>query len=123
VGVALLDVAQMPLTVEGGSITGLGEHLGDSNLLAAHPMHLKQHTDVVHTAADRKAAGGRRCATGSAANFRIHAGEENALFSHGIQTRRIKPSDLLDRGNTHITEGRIIPHNVDNVRRRAVFFL
>ena len=101
-GVALLDVAQVPLAVEGGGVAGLGEHFGDGNLLAAHPVHLEQHPDVVHAAADREAAGGRRGATGGAADLGIHAGEENALFGHGVQMGCLEASDFLDGGNAAI---------------------
>jgi hypothetical protein len=53
VRVALIDVFQVPLTVEDDCVAGLGENFSDGNLLTAHPMHLEQHPNVVYAATDR----------------------------------------------------------------------
>jgi len=58
-----------------------------------------------------------------AANLGIHAGEENALFGHGVQVGCLETSNFLDRGDADVTEGSVVPHDVDDIGRPAILIL
>ncbi len=123
VGIALLDVAEMPLAVERGVVAGLRQHLGHGDLFAAHAMALQQHADVVHAVADRMPSGDDGGAARRAADFGVHAREQNAFFRQPVEVRCGQAAHFLDRGNADVSEGRVVPHDVDEVWRAAMLFL
>ena len=60
-------------------------------------------------------------ATRRAAHLGIEPSEQQPLASHPVQVRRFKPTHFLDGRDPDVTERRVVPHDVDNVRRRAMF--
>ncbi len=50
VGVALLDITQVPLAMERGGVANFRQYLGEGDLFLTYTMAFEQHSDVVHTA-------------------------------------------------------------------------
>ncbi len=110
----------MPLSVEGGGVAGRREHLRDGDLLTGKPLVMQRETDVVGRAANGETAGHDRGTARRAAHLGVHPREQDALLGHAIDAGRGEAADLADGGDADVAEGRVVPHDVDDVRRRAV---
>jgi hypothetical protein len=54
--------------------------------------------------------------------LRVHPGENNALFTHLVYLRRFITEVLLQTGKAYCTERGVVPEDINDVRRPAVFF-
>ena len=106
--VTFFDIAQVPLAVMGGRVTGLGQHFGNRDLIFSESRELVRHADNTHAMAHRNSTGqecGTRRCTG---RLRIHAREINALCSHLVEVRRFVAEILLQSRKTNRTISKCI---------------
>ena len=120
VQIALLDVAEMSLAVEGGGIARLGQHLGDGDFLGTQSRELMGHTDHAHAVPHRVATRQNGSTGGRARRLRVHPGEVDPLGGHPVHVGRLVAEVLLEAGKADGTERRVVPQNVDDVRRLPV---
>ena len=65
-------------------------------------------------------AGQHRGAARRAGWLGIHPHEVDAFGGEAVDVRRLKTAHLLDRWNADLADRRVVPHDVDDVGRRAV---
>ena len=120
-GVAELGVPEVPFAEETRHVAGLAQDLGDGDLVGIHTgvFHRKGHG--VHAAANRIAAGLKGGPGGGTGRLGVHAHEVDAVFGHLVHDGCFETPDGLDFRDSDFTKGRIIPHDMNNVRRGAIF--
>ena len=111
----------MPLAIERRRIAGLRQRAGDSHRILAQALVFDREPDLVHAVSDRDLAGHRRVPGRRARGLGIHPREQHALVGHLIEPGRRIAADLLQRRNADRAERLIVPHQVNDVRRPAVF--
>jgi len=79
-------------------------------------------SSVVHAAANRQPPGNYCRSAGRTANLCVHAREQDAFIGQLVHLGRFETTNLLDRGHAYIAKGRVVPHDVNQVRWLAELF-
>ena len=121
--VALFDITEMPLAIEGRCVARIREHVGNCHLFACKAGRFYRERNVVHPGAHGISAGHARCPAGGASSLGVVAGIQRTLGRHTIAIWRVETAHLVQSGNAGIAERHIVPHDVHDIRLRAELLL